>query len=188
MWSYFIFCVPGTENFISGILKFVFIELNQIKSICAYDSSILWFTVLELTLMGKNVTWHLGIETETQVYVTLSESGLFLYPNHSHSFTVSIADLQCERHPGYSWYFEEVKDQLTNSSQVAQVFRYCCPHISHSPTGVVRQWQPTAVLLPGGSHGGRSLVGYSPWGHKELDTTEQFHFHFHFQGMYTEIM
>ena len=34
------------------------------------------------------------------------------------------------------------------------------------------------MLLPGKSHGWRSLVGYSPWGHKESDTTEQFHFHF----------
>ena len=30
--------------------------------------------------------------------------------------------------------------------------------------------QPTLVFLPGGSHGQRNLVGYSPWGHKELDT------------------
>ena len=36
--------------------------------------------------------------------------------------------------------------------------------------------KPTPVLLPGESHGGRSLVGYSPWGRKESDTTEQFHF------------
>ena len=36
-----------------------------------------------------------------------------------------------------------------------------------------RKWQPTPVFLPGKSHGQRSLVGYSPWGHKELDTTEQ---------------
>ena len=35
-----------------------------------------------------------------------------------------------------------------------------------------RQWQPTPVFLPGESHGQRSLVGYSPWGHKESDTTE----------------
>ena len=34
-------------------------------------------------------------------------------------------------------------------------------------------WQPTPVLLPGESHGGKSLVGYSPWGRKELDTTER---------------
>ena len=35
-----------------------------------------------------------------------------------------------------------------------------------------RKWQPTVVFLPGKSHGQRSLVGYSPWGHKETDTTE----------------
>ena len=35
-----------------------------------------------------------------------------------------------------------------------------------------KAWQPTPVLLPGESHGARSLVGYSPWGRKELDTTE----------------
>ena len=34
-------------------------------------------------------------------------------------------------------------------------------------------WQPTPVLLPGESHGQRSLAGYSPWGQKESDTTEQ---------------
>ena len=41
-----------------------------------------------------------------------------------------------------------------------------------------RRWHPTPVLLPGKSHGRRSLVGYSPWGRKESDTTERFHFHF----------
>ena len=35
-----------------------------------------------------------------------------------------------------------------------------------------RKWQPTPVLLPGKSHGQSSLVGYSPWDHKESDTTE----------------
>ena len=39
-----------------------------------------------------------------------------------------------------------------------------------------RKWQPTPVFLPGESHGRRSLVGYSPWGRKELDTTERLHF------------
>ena len=41
-----------------------------------------------------------------------------------------------------------------------------------------RQWHPTPVLLPGKSHGWRSLVGCSPWGREELDTTERLHFHF----------
>ena len=40
-------------------------------------------------------------------------------------------------------------------------------------------WRPTPVLLPGKSHGRRSLVGCSPWGQEELDMTEQLHFHFH---------
>ena len=38
-----------------------------------------------------------------------------------------------------------------------------------------RKWQPTPVFLPGKSHGQRSLVGYSPWGCKESDTTEWLH-------------
>ena len=46
-------------------------------------------------------------------------------------------------------------------------------------TNRIRQWQPTPILLPGKSHGRRSLVGCSPWGREESDTTEQLHFHFH---------
>ena len=41
-----------------------------------------------------------------------------------------------------------------------------------------RQWHPTPVLLPGKSHGWRGLVGCSPWGRWELDTTGRLHFHF----------
>ena len=41
-----------------------------------------------------------------------------------------------------------------------------------------RQWHPTPVLLPGKSHGRRILVGCSPWGREESDTTERLHFHF----------
>ena len=41
-----------------------------------------------------------------------------------------------------------------------------------------RQWHPTPVLLPGKSHGRRSLVGCSPWDIEELDTTERLHFPF----------
>ena len=36
-----------------------------------------------------------------------------------------------------------------------------------------RKWQPTPVVLLGECHGQRSLADYSPWGHKELDTTER---------------
>ena len=39
-----------------------------------------------------------------------------------------------------------------------------------------RQWHPTPVLLPGKSHGWRSLVGCSPWGREESDMTERLPF------------
>ena len=40
-----------------------------------------------------------------------------------------------------------------------------------------RAWQPTPAFLPGESQGQRSLTGYSPWGRKELDTTERLSTH-----------
>ena len=36
-----------------------------------------------------------------------------------------------------------------------------------------RKWQPTPVFLPGESYAQRSLVVYSPWGHKESDEDSQ---------------
>ena len=48
-----------------------------------------------------------------------------------------------------------------------------------------RTWQPTPVFLPVEFHRQRSLVGYSPWGCKESDTTERLSLHFisvHFRG------
>ena len=42
-----------------------------------------------------------------------------------------------------------------------------------------RKWQHIPVFLPGKSHGQRSLAGYSPWYHKELDMTEQLSAHTH---------
>ena len=46
-----------------------------------------------------------------------------------------------------------------------------------------RRWHPTPVLLPGKSHGRRSLVGFRPWGRTESDTTERLHFHFSLSGI-----
>ena len=50
-------------------------------------------------------------------------------------------------------------------------------HSSHT-LAQRRQWHPTPVLLPGKSHGRRSLVSFSPWGQYESDMTEWLHFHF----------
>ena len=59
-----------------------------------------------------------------------------------------------------------------SSPAIRQCFkRLCCNYWR-------RQWHPTPVLLPGKSHGRRSLVGCSPWDREESDTTERLHFHF----------
>ena len=50
-----------------------------------------------------------------------------------------------------------------------------------------RKWHPTPVLLPGKSHGWRSLEGCSPWGHWGLDMTERLHFTFHFHALEKEM-
>ena len=63
-------------------------------------------------------------------------------------------------------------------SLVAQTvsFSLQCGRPGFDPwVGWKRKWQPTPILLAGKSYGQRRMVGYSPWGHKELDTTECLH-------------
>ena len=50
-----------------------------------------------------------------------------------------------------------------------------------------RKWQPTPVFLPGKSHGQKSLVDYSPWCCKELDTSEQAYTHCSKQPFWLEL-
>ena len=77
-----------------------------------------------------------------------------------------------------SWndYWSVPKQRFTNiaNSVIRQSFN-CVPLPLYTWR---RQWQPTPVLLPGKSHGQRSLVGCSPCGCEESDTTERLHFNF----------
>ena len=70
--------------------------------------------------------------------------------------------------PAYSFLSSILENDMPVSS------RLC----SRMPYIWRRQWHPTSVLLPGKSNGRRSLVGYSPRGREESDTTEWVHFHF----------
>ena len=65
---------------------------------------------------------------------------------------------------------------LTRQTFLAK--KYFCFLIHYLGLSWRRQWHPTPVFLPGKFHGRRSLVGCSPWGREELDTTERLHFHF----------
>ena len=65
---------------------------------------------------------------------------------------------------------------LTFETQFRNVIKqFWCIPLSTLPH---RQWHPTPVLLPGKSHGRRSLEGCSPWGRWGSGTTERLHFHF----------
>ena len=61
-----------------------------------------------------------------------------------------------------------VKNPPANSGDIRDAGSI--PGLGRSPGG--GHGNPNPVSLPGESHGQRSLVGYSPWGHKEIDTTE----------------
>ena len=77
-----------------------------------------------------------------------------------------------------------MKTDLFQSCDHCWVFQICwhieCSTFTASSFRIFRRrwWHPTPVLLPRKSHGQRSLVGCSPWGRKESDTTERLHFHF----------
>ena len=81
--------------------------------------------------------------------------------------TIKTTDGEVERRAQkkYLETWGKVLNHLTGYLQAVTVFQWR------------RQWHPTPVLLPGKSHGWRSLVGCSPWGCEESDTTERLHFH-----------
>ena len=70
---------------------------------------------------------------------------------------------------------------MTQWWRIRQQFRRCKrfrfhPWVRKIPWN--REWQATSVFLPWESHGQRSLVGYSPWGHTQSDTTQPAHMPF----------
>ena len=100
--------------------------------------------------------------------------------------------LACSEHDLYirvGWRRSVIKEILELRSLGMISIRNTCknwPIADHPGKGLIpsslhwqrRRWHPTPVLLPGKSHGRRSLIGCSPWGRWELDTTEQLPFHF----------
>ena len=71
------------------------------------------------------------------------------------------------------------KNSQTDKADVSVLHKVTKRKTVYIPSGIWRkQWHPTPVLLPGNSHGQRSLVGSSPWGCEESDTIERPHFHF----------
>ena len=113
------------------------------------------------------------------IRVFSNESALHIRWPKYWSFSFSI--IPSKEHPGLislrmDWLDllavqEILKSLLKHHSSKASILR-------RSAFFWRRQWHPTPVLLPGKSHGRRSLVGCSSWGREESDTAERIHFHF----------
>ena len=81
---------------------------------------------------------------------------------------------------GHNW--SDLSVYYISGIQISHIYGIMAMcHFSFNPHNNLTNWIPPGytVLLPGKSHGQRSLVGCSPWGHEESDTTEHLHFHFH---------
>ena len=95
--------------------------------------------------------------------------------SHSHCLHQDVMKLACVDNTVHSFYgFFVALCVMTDSVFIAVFYVFICiPGSGRSP-GEGNATPP--VLLPGESHGQRSLVDYSPWDHKESDTTQQLHF------------
>ena len=89
---------------------------------------------------------------------------LLLFGTHLEVTLGAIFVLSLGPTPGLPWWFRQKRTCLQCRRPGFD------PWVRKIPWR--REWLPTPVLLHGEFHGQRSLGGYSPWGHKELDTTE----------------
>ena len=85
---------------------------------------------------------------------------------------------ECWNHKTHMWLKRSQKQTLGLDPLLIEMTHLVSGFIETQVLYWRRQCHPTQVLLPGKSHGWRSLVGYSPWGCEESDITERLHFHF----------
>ena len=67
----------------------------------------------------------------------------------------------------YVHFYEFDRKENSGNGDISNILA-----LSLTNTVISSIWQPTLAFLPGKSHGQRTLVGYNPWGHKELDVTK----------------
>ena len=108
---------------------------------------------------------------ETQVSGRSSGGGIFQYcclenPMDRGAWRIS------------EWKTKSIFTKIRNKTRISTL-TIIIQHSFGSPSYKSRrQWHPSTLLLPGRSHGQRSLEGCSPWGHWGSDTTERLHFPF----------
>ena len=127
-------------------------------------------TTQTVCFAGKMLPWTLQLYKFSSGLSSLLCLQNFPWSSHLSSF---LQSLQRQLMPNPNIKKSQLLCQETET-------HFLLPWKLDSPVRITRrrQWHPTPVLLPGKSHGWRSLVGCSPWGRKESDMTERLHFHF----------
>ena len=106
-------------------------------------------------------------------------SNIFLFNNKSINYHPSYMRQRITRILAFKQFLQEGNQSSSPALLFHSSFLLAGTRINKKYGGIQRrQWDPTPVLLPGKSHGWRSLVGCSPWGREELDMTEWLDFHF----------
>ena len=126
-----------------------------------------WHTYIICKLLNVCLT-ALGLRCCMQAFSGCSKWGT---TRHCGAQTSHCSGFSCGEWAQQLWHTDLVAGHHVESSRTSNWTHVPC-------IGQRRQWQPAPVLLPGESHGWRSLVGCSPWGCTESDMTERLHFHF----------
>ena len=107
--------------------------------------------------------------------------GIFPTQGSNLGFPHMQTDSLASEPPGKPDLFLQVKSQDCSGGSVVKSHEYKRTHVLSLGWEVPleKEMESTPIFLPGKSHGQRSLVSYSPWGGKELDTTERTHIHTH---------
>ena len=124
-----------------------------------------------ICVMCKRITYHSPSNT-TQSKMNCQVSGRNSKQHRANVTDSSYLLVNQENISIKTWIMHVSSLEENSRCNSGVIFKTCCLDTWR------RQWQPTPVLLPWKSQGWRSLVGCSPWGREESDTTEQLHFHF----------
>ena len=116
-------------------------------------------------------TSHLTVDLSQQYWLIRT---LFLYLKHRSEWLGELVKVQITApDPGS---FSLISRSGAGLCKFAFVTSYTVN--TGEGNGTPIQYSSTPVLLPGKSHGRKSLIGCSPWGGQESDMTERLHFHF----------
>ena len=150
--------IDGTlKNGISALTRTVYERAFFPSLFSAFEDTLSWqFAVQKRVLTRTWPSWHPGIRFPASRIVRKKILLFISYPVYGTYLGQNIA--------GISRWF-------SGKESTCQC-RRCGLDLCVRMIPWRRKWQSTPVFLPGESHGQRSLAGYSPWGHKELDTVE----------------